>query len=151
MKPEQGQVSYGLPIHFLMAFCGGQLRPGTDIIFERLDLERQVAWADLIYTGEGRVDATSANGKLLSGIGRLACQYGRPVIALAGSVGPGSDQLLKRGIQAVFPIADGPITLAESLARAPELITAAAARSARLIRIGGNLCRRVDVIPEYRV
>ena len=135
----------------LMAFCGGQLRPGTDIIFERLDLERQVAWADLIYTGEGRVDATSANGKLLSGIGRLACQYGRPVIALAGSVGPGSDQLLKRGIQAVFPIADGPITLAESLARAPELITAAAARSARLIRIGGNLCRRVDVIPEYRV
>ena len=56
----------------LMAFCGGQLRPGTDIIFERLDLERQVAWADLIYTGEGRVDATSANGKLLSGIGRLA-------------------------------------------------------------------------------
>ena len=120
----------------LMAFCGGTLRPGIDIIFERLGLEQQVAWADLIFTGEGRVDATSANGKLLSGIGHWARRDGKPVVALAGSIGPGSEQLLELGIRAVVPIADGPITLEESLARAPELIKAAAARAARLMSIG---------------
>ena len=124
----------------LMAFCGAQLRPGSDIIFERLDLERLVVWADLIFTGEGRVDTTSINGKLLSGIGRLASRYGKPVIALAGSVGENIDQLLEQGIQAVIPIADGPITLEESLIRAPGLIAATAARTTQLLQIGKGLC-----------
>lgn len=123
----------------LMAFCHAELRPGIDIIFDRLGLEAEIAGADLIFTGEGRVDATSANGKLLSGVGRLALKYNKPVIALAGGIGPGGDGLLSKGISAVVPIADGPLTLEESLSQAPRLIAAAAARAARLIGVGRSL------------
>jgi glycerate kinase len=123
----------------LMAFCSAQLSPGIEILFQMLHLEEQVAWADLILTGEGRVDATSLNGKLLSGVGALARQYQKPVVALTGSIGQGSASLLDAGISAVIPISDGPITLDESLARGPELISAAAERIARLLTIGGTI------------
>ena len=120
----------------LMAFCNGKLQPGIDIVFRMLSLERQVALADLVITGEGRVDATSASGKLLSGIGRLAIRYAKPVVAITGCIGPGWEKLLDMGITAVVPIADGPITLEESLAQAPRLITQAAIRIAQLIQAG---------------
>lgn len=123
----------------LMAFCSARLRPGIDAIFERLGLEAQIARADLILTGEGRVDATSANGKLLSGVGRLALRHRKPVIALTGSAGEGSQTLEALGIRAVVPIADGPISLEQSLADASRLITDAAERTARLLRIGAEL------------
>ena len=123
----------------LMAFCSARLRPGIDVIFERLGLEAQIARADRILTGEGRVDATSANGKLLSGVGRLALRHRKPVIALTGSAGEGSQTLEALGIRAVVPIADGPISLEQSLADASRLITDAAERTARLLRIGAEL------------
>lgn len=123
----------------LMAFCSARLRPGIDVIFERLGLEAQIARADLILTGEGRVDATSANGKLLSGVGCLALRHRKPVIALTGSAGEGSQTLEALGIRAVVPIADGPISLEQSLADASRLITDAAERTARLLRIGAEL------------
>ena len=123
----------------LMAFCSARLWPGIDVIFERLGLEAQIARADLILTGEGRVDATSANGKLLSGVGRLALRHRKPVIALTGSAGEGSQTLEALGIRAVVPIADGPISLEQSLADASRLITDAAERTARLLRIGAEL------------
>lgn len=123
----------------LMAFCRGTLRPGIDIIFDLLHLDDHVSKADLIFTGEGRTDATSASGKLLSGVGRAALKYHVPVIALTGSIGPGAETLYSQGISAIFPISDGPISLEESLARAPELITGAAERIARALLIGGQL------------
>lgn len=120
----------------LMAFCGARLRPGVDVIFDLLRLEDEIAVSDLIFTGEGRADATSASGKLLSGIGRLALRHRKPVIALAGSLGPGADALLAQGITAVLPIADGPMSLEDSLAQAPQLLAGAAARAARLLQAG---------------
>ena len=123
----------------LMAFCSARLRPGIDVRFERLGLEAQIARADLILTGEGRVDATSANGKLLSGVGRLALRHQKPVIALTGGAGEGSQALEALGIRAVVPIADGPISLEQSLTEAARLITDAAERTARLLRVGTEL------------
>ena len=89
--------------------------------------------------GEGRVDATSANGKLLSGVGRLALRHQKPVIALTGGAGEGSQALEALGIRAVVPIADGPISLEQSLTEAARLITDAAERTARLLRVGTEL------------
>ena len=120
----------------LMAFCGARLRPGVDVIFDLLRLEDEIAVSDLIFTGEGRADATSASGKLLSGIGRLALRHRKPVIALAGSLGPGANALLAQGITAVRPSADGPRSLEDSLAQAPQLLAGAAARAARLLQAG---------------
>lgn len=119
----------------LMAFCGAQLRPGIDIIFDLLHLEQEAARADLILTGEGRIDATSATGKLLSGIGRLALRYHKPAVAFAGAVALSDTQLQAIGLQTAIPICDGPITLEDSLSRAAQLTFRAAQRAGKLMAL----------------
>lgn len=119
----------------LMAFCGAQLRPGIDIIFELLHLEEEAAQADLILTGEGRIDATSATGKLLSGVGRLARRYHKPAIAFAGAVALSDAELQAIGLQTTVPICDGPMALEDSLSRAAELTFRAAQRAGRLMAL----------------
>lgn len=123
----------------LMAFCNAQLQPGIDIIFDLLHLEQEAAQADLIVTGEGRIDATSATGKLLSGVGRLARQYQKPAIAFAGAVALADANLQAIGLQAAIPICDGPMALEDSLSQASALTFQAAQRTARLIRLGSSL------------
>lgn len=123
----------------LMAFCNAQLQPGIDIIFDLLHLEQEAAQADLIVTGEGRIDATSATGKLLSGVGRLARQYQKPAIAFAGAVALADADLQAIGLQTAIPICDGPMALEDSLSQASALTFQAAQRTARLIRLGSSL------------
>lgn len=123
----------------LMAFCNAQLQPGIDIIFDLLHLEQEAAQADLIVTGEGRIDATSATGKLLSGVGRLARQYQKPAIAFAGAIALADADLQAIGLQAAIPICDGPMALEDSLSQASALTFQAAQRTARLIRLGSSL------------
>lgn len=123
----------------LMAFCNAQLQPGIDIIFDLLHLEQEAAQADLIVTGEGRIDATSATGKLLSGVGRLARQYQKPAIAFAGAVALADADLQAIGLQAAIPICGGPMALEDSLSQASALTFQAAQRTARLIRLGSSL------------
>lgn len=123
----------------LMAFCGGTLYSGTQLIFRLLGLEEEIRASDLVITGEGRVDATSANGKLLAGLGDLTKKYHKPLIAFTGGIGPGGEQVQALGVGAVVPIADRPMPLEEALAEAPGLITAAAARTASLLKIGMGL------------
>lgn len=123
----------------LMAFCGASLRPGIEVLFQITHMGKEVGLADLILTGEGRIDATSASGKLLSGIGQLAKEHRKPVIAFAGSVAPPFDQLRLMGLRAAVPIADGPITLERSLEQAASLITRAACRTASLLQAGMEL------------
>ncbi len=123
----------------LMAFVGAVLRPGTDIVFEVLDLETKLAQADLVVTGEGRIDASSACGKLLSGLGAMALRYGKPVIALTGMIGAGADALYGRGIRAFVPLCDRPMSPEESMSEAETHMKDAAERAARLIRIGRQL------------
>jgi glycerate kinase len=117
----------------LVAFAGGSLSPGIDIVLKTLGVATTMGWADLCLTGEGSVDHSSAFGKTVAGVGALAASLRVPAIALAGTIGPGYENLHKRGITAVFPIAPGPISLQESMTRAPELIEAAAERLMRLV------------------
>lgn len=123
----------------LMAFCGGVLRPGVEIVLSLLRAEEEIQKADLVITGEGRVDATSASGKLIGGLAALAARHQKPVIVLTGGEGPGAQAVYDAGIQAVIPIPDGPLSLEEALARAPQLIEGAAERTARLLLLGSRL------------
>ncbi len=70
----------------MLTFCGGQLRPGFDILAETLDLAGAVARSDLIVTGEGRLDAQTLAGKGPAGVAALARAAGKPVVAFAGSI-----------------------------------------------------------------
>ncbi len=91
------------------------LKPGTDVVFSLLNLPAKVRWADLIITGEGRLDAQTAMGKAPAGVARLAKTAGKPVIALAGSIGEGASQLYDLGLTAMFAITDTAMPLAQAM------------------------------------
>lgn len=120
----------------LIAFCGGALRPGIEEVMRLLRLDEQVAWADLVLTGEGQIDRTSAMGKVLSGVGALGLRYGKPVVAFGGGIGDGADDVLAAGITAYTAITSRPMALETAIADAPVLLEQAAQCAARMIQTG---------------
>ena len=116
----------------LIAFAGARLHPGVDLVAEAVGLAEALRGADLVITGEGRLDAQSIHGKTPVGVARIAKQFGVPVFALAGSLGEGFRQVYSHGIDAAFSIAPGPITLEESRRRVGELLEAAAESVGRM-------------------
>ncbi len=124
-----GGLGYGL-----MAFLGADLRSGFEVIAEITGLQKAIESADLVITGEGRLDAQTASGKAPAGVARLARACGKPVIALAGSV-----PLTKEdhgAFDAVLPIINESMTLDQAMQQAAPLLAEAAARAARLVRLG---------------
>jgi len=120
-----GGLGYGL-----LTFAKATLQPGFDTIAGLLNLEARIARADLVITGEGRLDTQTAQGKGPAALARLAKCHGKPVLAFTGCLEDESD-----AFTACIPIADRPLTLDESRSRASQLLEAAAARAARLIQI----------------
>ena len=88
----------------LVAFLGAQLRPGVEIVAQALGLDATIAQADLVLTGEGRIDSQSLHGKTPVGVARVAQHHGKPVIAIAGCLGNGAGLLHAHGIAAMFAV-----------------------------------------------
>jgi glycerate 2-kinase len=125
----------------LMALLGARLRPGAEAVLGAIGLAGHLAGAALVFTAEGRVDEQTAMGKSVGAVARLARERAIPVIVLAGSLGSGYAALYSSGVHAVVPLADGPRTLAESMAHAAELTADAAERALRLVLVGAALPR----------
>lgn len=81
-----------------------QLKAGVQIVLDNLKLTEQVKEADLVITGEGRMDAQSILGKTPIGVARTAKQFNRPVIAIVGCLREDYEVVYEHGIDAVFPI-----------------------------------------------
>lgn len=96
-------------------FLNGALEPGISIIMEAVGLEAELQDADIVITGEGRLDGQTAMGKAPVGVARLAAEYGCQVIAFAGAVTPEARLCLEQGIDAYFPIVRGPISREEAM------------------------------------
>jgi glycerate kinase len=126
----------------LMALLGARLRPGAEAVLSAIDLAGHLAGAALVITAEGRVDEQTAMGKSVGAVARLAQERAIPVIVLAGSLGTGYAALYESGVHALVPLADGPRTLAESMAHAAELTADAAERALRLVLVGAGLAER---------
>ena len=105
----------GMGFAFL-AFTNAVLESGIDIVLAETALASYVRDADLVVTGEGRLDGQTAMGKAPVGVARLAKQYGKPVVAFAGSVTPDAVACNEVGIDAFFPILRGVSTLEEAMA-----------------------------------
>lgn len=99
----------------LVSFLGAKLQSGVDLVTELIGLRDSLCGADLCITGEGRMDAQSAMGKLPVGVARLAKEAGASVVALAGSVADGAEALHAIGIDAAFSILRSPTSLAEAM------------------------------------
>ncbi|NLX20518.1 MAG: glycerate kinase [Phycisphaerae bacterium] len=109
----------------LMAFFGAMLRPGIELVMQALKLADRLAGADLVITGEGRIDAQSMMGKVISGVGREARRCGVPAIALVGSVGQGAENA-KEVLEGYFCINPPDTPWVEALARTAEALEATA-------------------------
>lgn len=98
-----------------MTFLGGKLQSGIQLILEEIGLEDCVKNADLVLTGEGRMDGQTVMGKVPVGIAALAKQYHKPVLGFAGCVMRDTSEVNKHGIDAFFPITRTPCTLDEAM------------------------------------
>ena len=97
------------------SFLQGELKSGVSLILEETNLSEKMQGADLVITGEGRLDEQSAMGKAPIGVAKLAKTQGIPVIAFAGAVAEGAKSCNQAGIDAYFPILRGISTLEEAM------------------------------------
>lgn len=104
----------GLGYAFL-AYTGAALTPGIELSLDAVGLEEELSSADVVVTGEGRLDFQTAMGKAPVGVARLAKKYNAKVIAFAGSVTKEATACNKEGIDAFFPILRSVCTLAEAM------------------------------------
>ena len=120
------------------AFLKATFRPGIELVAELSHLADAVVGADLVITGEGRMDAQTLHGKTPVGVARVAQAAGVPVIALAGSLGEGYQALYEAGIEAAFSLAPGPLSLEQAMAGAAVELQARTVDIARLWRLVGR-------------
>lgn len=122
----------------ITAFLGGELKPGFELISQTVRLEEWIGWADLVITGEGRMDHQTGYGKTPAGVSSLAKMLNKPVIAFTGALSGEMRHFKAMGFETVIPIADKPMTLSESMADACRLLENAAERVFLLIRLGNQ-------------
>ena len=104
----------GLGFAFL-SFLSGELLPGIELVLNAVEMDKAMEGADLVFTGEGRLDYQTAMGKAPVGIAKMAKKHGAKVIALAGAVIEGAQECNEQGIDAYFPILRQVVTLDEAM------------------------------------
>ncbi len=119
----------------LLAVLHADFRPGIDLVIEQSGLDAAAQWADIVFTGEGSIDAQTMFGKTPVGVASVAKRHGKPVIAIAGRVGDGIECLHGRGIDAVFDAAPSAASLDELLRDARANVARTAEQVTRLMRI----------------
>ncbi len=120
----------------LMAFCGAKLVSGIDLVLDVIGLDAALENADLVVTGEGRIDGQSKRGKVPVGIAARAKKYGVPVVVLAGDIGPGVEKLYDLGLDSILSTTSRAMPLSEAMAHSLELTEDAADRMWRLLKVG---------------
>lgn len=115
------------------AFLGATLKPGIEMMLSAIGFDHKIEGADLVITGEGRLDSQTVMGKTPAGVLATAKRQGIPVVAIGGGV-TDADTLLDAGFAAVLPTVPGPVSLAEAMQ--PEAASANVERTAlQIIRL----------------
>ena len=117
----------------LAAFLRAKLRSGIDMVLDAVHFDEAIAGANLVITGEGRIDEQTAYGKTIGGVLRRASRAGVPVVALVGSYSGDLRALYDAGLAAVFSIAPGPVSIQYAMEHAAELLVNTSANVARLL------------------
>ena len=112
----------------IVAFLNGDIRSGTAAVIDLVGLREKARGADLLVTGEGRLDMQSAGGKAPVGVASVASELGVPVIAICGSLGEGSAEAVRDHFLAVISLAEIAGSPEEAMRRPVELLEEAAVR-----------------------
>lgn len=123
----------------LVALLGGELHDRYELLMRYTAFHRYLAEADLVLTAEGAIDAKTPFGKVPAEVGRRARKQGVPVIALAGSLDDGCDDVLAHGIDAFSGILGKPCTHQEALKTTAAHLERAAESAVRMVRVGMRL------------
>ncbi|HEK9102747.1 TPA: glycerate kinase [Bacillus pseudomycoides] len=122
----------------VVAVLQGKLRKGIEIVLDYTNFDEHIKEADLVLTGEGRIDVQTAYGKAPVGVARRAKQFHIPVIAIGGSVLSNHILVYKEGIDAVFSATSSPMTLEEAYIAAKENIEITARNIASVWKIASE-------------
>ena len=126
----------GAALHF---FLNAEIKPGIETILDMLHFDELLEGADLVVTGEGRLDWQSAFGKVPSGVGLRCKQKNIPAVALVGAVGRNASDIYEYGIDSVFTSVSSIVSEEEVMAHAREMVEDAANRMFRCIQVGRKL------------
>ena len=127
----------------LIAFLDAELRPGIEIIIEVVKLEQAIKDADLVITGEGKIDSQTIYGKAPIGVAKIAKKYNIPVIAVAAIIGDDADIVHQYGISSLISVTGQPMRLEESVPNKVALIKNSIKQSMRTIKAGKGLKTRL--------
>ncbi|MDA8198708.1 MAG: glycerate kinase [Thermaerobacter sp.] len=121
-----------------LAALGGVLTPGAEAIAQLVQLESQLTWADLVITGEGRLDASSLDGKVVGTVLAHARVANTPVVALVGEFGDrdAMDAVYRAGLAAAFPLTLGPTSRSMAMRDSARAAEEAAAHLGRWLAMG---------------
>jgi glycerate 2-kinase len=122
----------------LLAFCGSMLRPGIEIVMDTVGLEAAVRDADLVITGEGRIDSQTLHGKAPLGVARMAKHFGKPVIGIAGCLSPDAGLVYECGIDAVFSVLSQVGTEEEAFRSAAANVRSTSRTIAATLKLGAS-------------
>jgi glycerate kinase len=123
----------------LLAVLQGRLRPGCEIIAQAVGLDAAVRDADLVITGEGRIDEQTIFGKTPFGVATVAKRYGKPVIGMAGSLGRNAQVVHAHGIDAICSVLSRPCSIEDAIAEAAHNVRSTARNVAALLAMGQAL------------
>lgn len=119
----------------LMAFCNASIEAGIEKVLDITKFDSHLQDADLVITGEGRIDGQSIYGKVPVGVAKRAIKYNIPVIAIVGSVGEGASEVYSNGIDLIIDIVNKPMTLDDAMKNASRLIENAGENVARIYKL----------------
>jgi len=118
----------------LVAFANGVIKKGIDTMLDIVNFDRLVEDADLVITGEGKLDGQSVYGKVPIGVASR-CQ-GKPVIAFVGAIGDGAERVFDHGISAIFPLVGQVTNFAEIQKHREVMMRTGVERLMRLLKTG---------------
>jgi glycerate kinase len=119
----------------MVAFFGSRLQMGIETVLDTVHFDRLAAGADLVFTGEGKIDAQSLRGKVVIGVARRAKKLGVPVIALVGDIGDKIEGAYGEGVSAIFSINRTAIPFREARLRCREDLSLTLDNLLRLLRL----------------
>lgn len=126
----------------LVAFAGATLESGIDIVLKTTGLEKYLKDADLVITGEGKVDFQTAFGKTPSGVAKAAKKHKVPVVAIGGALADDAHNVFAHGIDGIASAAAKDMSLEEALRDSPYHLENVAERVIRMILIGRKMAAR---------
>jgi len=126
----------------LLALSRPRMRPGIEIVMDAVGLDAHLAGADLVITGEGRIDSQTLAGKTVAGVARRARRHRVPVAAIGGGIAPDAGAVFQRGVLAIEAAVCRPQSLEAAMADAAAGVADAAERLLRAVRLGRRIAAR---------